>query len=141
MLVAGVLIFASLLVSVVGCGRRGAAMAPVGGSVSYQGKPLNFGGVIFQPGAGGSCATGVIQSDGTFQLSTPGSGDGAVIGTHRVAISCFESQSPDFPPTKPGTEPVIGKLLIPRKYVSPATSGIVVEVKAENEPFRFELVD
>ena len=86
-------------------------------------------------------ATGTIAADGSFELSTYGNGDGAVIGKHRVSISCFESQDPGAPPPDPDREPGRGKPLIPRKYLRPETSGVTVEVKQSNEPLEFKLTD
>ena len=37
-------------------------------------------------------ARGQIEPDGTFELGTYQPGDGAVVGTHKVRITCFESQ-------------------------------------------------
>ncbi len=123
-----------------GCGGDRLPVAPVEGKVTYQGKPLEFGAVIFQPAAGPG-ASGTIQPDGTFRLSTYGNEDGAVVGAHKVAFSCFDSQSPDAPPPDPSKEPGLGKPLIPRKYLSAETSGLTAEVKSRNEPFEFILTD
>ena len=128
-----------LCVAAGGCSDR-LETAPVEGKVLCQGKPLQFGSVMFQPDVGPP-ATGVIGPDGTFRLTTYTNGDGAVIGKHRVRITCFESQRPDAPPPDPNVEPGTGKSLIPTKYAVFATSGLEREVQAENEPFVFELTD
>ncbi len=135
--------FLALLVAgpiLAGCGGDRLTVAPVEGKVMYQGKPLEFGAVIFQPAAGPG-ASGTIQSDGSFCLSTYGNEDGAVLGTHKVAFSCFDSQRPDAPPPDPNAEPGLGKPLIPQKYLSAETSGLTAEVKSRNEPFEFVLTD
>lgn len=135
--------FLALLVAgsiLAGCGGDRLPVVPVEGKVTYQGKPLEFGAVIFQPAAGPG-ASGTIQPDGTFRLSTYGNEDGAVLGTHKVAFSCFDSQSPNAPPPDPSKEPGLGKPLIPRKYLSAETSGLTAEVKSRNEPFEFVLTD
>lgn len=124
----------------VGCGGDRLSVVPVEGKVLYQGKPLEFGAVTFQPAAGPP-ASGAIQSDGSFRLSTYGNQDGAVPGMHKVAIVCFDSQRPDAPPPDPSAEPGLGKPLIPRKYLSADTSGLTAEVKSRNEPFEFTLTD
>jgi hypothetical protein len=119
-----------------GCGGN---VAPVEGKVSYQGKPLEFGTVVFRP-AKGPEARGAIGSDGTFRLSTFGNGDGAVLGKHQVAIICVETQRPGAQ-ADAGKETGVGKSLIPRKYAVPAGSPLSVEVKEENEPFAFDLTE
>jgi hypothetical protein len=134
------LLVAVLGLSLAGCGGGHPATAGVEGKVLYRGKPLEFGAVMFQPAAGPP-ASGQIQRDGTFRLSTYGSNDGAVLGAHKVSVSCLESQSPTAPPPDPNVEPGLGKPLIPAKYLNPETSGLTAEVKASNTPFLFELTD
>lgn len=119
-----------------GC-NRGPQMAPVTGKVTYNGQPLTFGVVQFQS-ASGQPARGEIQSDGTFSLSTFRQGDGAVVGSHRVRVACYESQRPGTKPT--GGEQALGKSLIPLNYTLFDQSGLTAEVQAgENEPLVIEL--
>ena len=68
-----------------GCG--GANMSPVSGTVSHNGATVSSGRVVFRPEGAGAVAVGAIQSDGTFQLTTKRSGDGAVVGQYRVMIA------------------------------------------------------
>jgi hypothetical protein len=131
-----ILVIASL--GIVGsCGSGQLPVAPAGGKVLYRGKSLEFGSVMFQPNAGPP-ARGIIQPDGTFQLSTYGVNDGAVLGTHRVRVACFESQQANAPAR---AEAGLGKSLIPSKYANLASSGLHVEVKPDAEPYVFELSD
>jgi hypothetical protein len=123
-----------------GCGSSQLPVAPAKGQVFYRGKPLAFGSVMFQSNVGPP-ARGVIQRDGTFQLSTYGTNDGAVIGQHQVRIACFESQIPAGAPVARSGEAGVGKSLIPPRYSNLDTSGLRVEVKAANEPFVFTLAD
>jgi glutamate synthase domain-containing protein 3 len=74
-----------------GCGSSGATTpagltTPVAGKVTYRGKPLTGGTVVFEPDSAGREAYGSIQPDGSFTLTTYQSGDGAVRGLHRVAV-------------------------------------------------------
>lgn len=119
-----------------GC-ERGPQMVPVTGKVLYNGQPLAFGSIAFQPPSG-QPARGEIQSDGTFSLSTYRPGDGAVVGRHKVRVACYESQRPNA--AKLPGEQSLGKLLIPQKYTLFDESGLTAEVIADgNEPFVFEL--
>jgi hypothetical protein len=66
-------------------------VAPVSGKVTHNGQPVTAGDVTFTPdgGTGGSAAhiaTGQIEPDGTYRLTTFNSGDGAVLGTHKVTV-------------------------------------------------------
>ena len=130
---------AGLCVAAGGCSDR-LATAPVEGKVLYRGKPLQFGSVTFQPDLG-LLATGIIGPDGSFRLSTYSDGDGAVIGTHQVRITCFESQAPNAPPPDPNREQSPGRSLIPRKYAGFGTSDLQAEVGSHNTPIEFELTD
>jgi hypothetical protein len=131
---AGLLLVAA---AVAGC-NHGPKMAPVTGKVLYNGKALEFGVITFQPPSG-QPAQGVIQSDGAFTLSTYKLNDGAVVGTHKVRIACYESQRPGAPKA-PG-EQTLGKLLIPEKYTFFDQSGFTAEVsEGRKEPFVFEMV-
>lgn len=129
-----------LCLAMVGCGSGQAPTVPVEGTVLYQGKPLTSGSVMFLS-ATGSVAVGEIGKDGTFRLSTD-KAEGATIGTHRVAINSFREPTAEERAKAAGTEsgpqPVPA---IPQKYLTPDTSNLTAEVKAKNEPFRFELTD
>jgi hypothetical protein len=84
---------ALLLCSAVGCG--GYDMAPVKGKVSFAGRPLTSGTIVFSPSEADEDApnsTGEIQPDGTFELE-----DGAMVGKHTVTVvgnaAAFEEDS------------------------------------------------
>jgi len=71
-----------------GCGGRD--MAAVNGTVAFKKKPVTSGVLLFSPIAKsdeqepGKTATGDIQPNGSFQLSTYKRHDGAIVGRHRV---------------------------------------------------------
>jgi hypothetical protein len=70
-----------------GCGRAGPAVYPVVGHVqSSDGRRATFGVVELTSLKGGQVASGRIEQDGTFRLSTVSSGDGAVAGRHRLIV-------------------------------------------------------
>ena len=104
-----------------GCGSKTPAVAPVKGIVLLDDKPLTTGRVMTLPSAGRG-ANGLIEKDGSFKLSTFGKGDGALIGTHKVAVVAYENQ---------GTGPeATNKSLVPEQYTNPETSGFTIDVKA-----------
>jgi hypothetical protein len=130
---------ASLFSAAGGCGSNRLPVAPAEGKIIHQGQPLAFGSVMFQP-TKGPPARGVIQPDGSFRLSTYGDNDGAVIGSHRVRVACFESQKPSSGGNSASKEIIgLGRSLIPERYSNLETSGLRVEVKAANEPFVLDL--
>lgn len=109
-----------------GCGGKTATVAPVNGKVLLDGHPLTTGQVLTIPVAGRG-SKGDIQPDGSFELSTYGDGDGALIGTHQVAVAVRE------PSTSSSPEAPLGKLLVPEKYTNALDSGLTIEVKADGE--------
>ncbi|MEN6405319.1 MAG: hypothetical protein ABFC77_02495 [Thermoguttaceae bacterium] len=123
----------AICLTTTGCGRSDhASTVSVTGKVTFNGKPLQSGSVMFVPDTGRP-AEGEIQSDGTFQLTTYAKNDGAAIGHHRVAITCTGPSKDTSGEASPGPS------LIPEKYGDYKTSGLEVTVKDKNEPFVFEL--
>jgi hypothetical protein len=115
----------------VGCGGR---TASVQGRVKFKDgsdvAALANYEVSFEHQESKTSATGPIGPDGTFTVSTFGSGDGALPGKHRVAITPPPSPDPDKPPQK-------SKL--PTKYEDFNASGLEVEIKPGRNPIEFEL--
>jgi hypothetical protein len=70
-----------------GCGGGQLPTYPVNGKVVFEdGTSPQFGTVEFLNDAHQLNARGEIANDGTFSVSTFEDGDGAVEGTHRIAI-------------------------------------------------------
>src|SRR3954465_12776818 len=124
-----------MLVILAGC-NRGPKMVPVTGKVIYNGRPLEFGVVMFQPPSG-QPAQGQIQPDGTFNLSTYRLNDGAVVAKHKVRIACYESMRPGF--AKGPGEQSLGKPLVPEQYTLFDQSGLTAHFNKNNKEFTFEL--
>lgn len=133
--------FGGILV-LAGCGGSSdnLATASVSGKVSRMGQPVSGGSVTFNPqraadskGPSGKPAAGPVQADGSFELSTYGSGDGAIIGKHQViytapAIEIDDAQhKEDSPPPKNPLEGLV-----------PKTAE--VEVKSGSNEINIELV-
>ena len=132
------MVSSTFVLLICGCGNDKLPLGKVEGKVLYQGKPLEFGSVMFQPEKG-PIAKSTIRSDGTFVLSTYVEGDGAVIGSHAVQVRCFSSQNPNAPRSNSNGETSLGQLLIPKKYTRYGTSGLTAEVAKENEPIVLNL--
>ncbi len=117
-----------LLGSCIGCGASGSgtmpSLVPVTGKVTFKGQPLTTGTVRFEPEDYGRPATGKLQPDGTFALTTLKEGDGVVPGHHRVSII--------------GTDPK-AKPAVPKKYADGGSSKFEADVSAENKEFTFAI--
>lgn len=116
----------ALAVLVPGCGPRTATAA---GKVTYQGKPVVWGGVTLRAADGSMHQIG-LNPDGTYRL------DRVPVGEARVGVS-----SPDPTPSSrfgrgedarvpaaPPVPPPGAWFPLPAKYADPATSGVTVQV-------------
>jgi hypothetical protein len=131
------LLVLACLVCLAGCNQH-PPTAPVKGVVTYRGKPLTHGSIMFQPDAGPP-GRSVIGPDGTFELWTFEPGDGALLGRHRVRVVSFdESEKGDAMQEETTT----GGSLIPPWYGYIQSSGLEYEVveKGEGEWNTFEIV-
>jgi hypothetical protein len=118
---------------------------PVSGTVTWKGQPLEGARVVFVPAAEGvESAVGVTGADGKYVATTYAAGDGVQAGEYRVKVSKYNVAPPtreeqekyqeltyeqeqaiyaeDELPTPPA------KNLLPKKYESETTSGIVHKV-------------
>ena len=93
---------ASGLMLLAGCGGiEQFPTAPVSGVVMCDGKPVPMAMVFFEPIASGNDAIvgkpgfSRADADGKFTLSTYGTGDGAVVGKHRVRVDTPPTGIPD----------------------------------------------
>ena len=135
------------LMMITGCGRTLPETAPVEGRVTLDGKPLTTGAIMFFPEEGRP-ATGVIDADGSFRLTTFTAYDGALPGRHTVTIEADEvvqvaaprSYEEEIQQGQQGARPTIGKLryIVPAKYGNRATSGLTAEVIAQPEINRID---
>jgi hypothetical protein len=126
-----------LSLALAGCGNDQMRTAVVKGQVTYKGKPVPNGTVLFIPKVPGPTATGELSPDGTFSHTTYKKGDGAVLGTHRVVISAMEDTSHRLPEQRNPLPPPI----VPDKYTSAATTDLEVEVQVGENNVTFELKD
>jgi len=83
--------YAFVFISAIGLGLGGCGSgheletAEVQGVVTFDGKPVQQGSVTFVPERGRG-ATGSINADGSYTVTTYHPGDGALIGPHTVTV-------------------------------------------------------
>ena len=81
----------SFLIAITGCGNGG-SLAPVSGTVTYDGEPVPKLKVIFSPepvgdnNSVGPYSKGVTDENGRFELATRYKDPGAFIGMHRLSF-------------------------------------------------------
>jgi len=122
---------------IAGCGSKAPIpLGQVSGTVTYNGKPLDHGNVVFMPEKGhGVPATATIGNDGSYQMSISGGHQGAPLGKFLIAVKCCE---------KPNEKQVRDmnfrpKSLIPEKYANVSKSGLHFEVKPGSNQFPIAL--
>jgi hypothetical protein len=116
-------IFAVLMVSLVfgGCGRHGPAQYPVCGTVTYRGKTVPTGNVMFVPKHGTPTAA-VIGPDGSYRLM-------AAVGEYQIGVTAVSVPPPGANPETHHPSPP----LVPPKFGRPETSGLLAEVDADRQ--------
>ena len=142
---AGVLITALLA----GCGPTGPTVIPIRGEVFYKGTPLKDvpqGLVHYIPStADGRQASGRIQPDGSFVLTTFKKADGVVPGEYSIIVSAYSRAAKltrEEVEARAGRGITPPRLLIPEKYTDPTTSGLSDSVDSGHSGFkRIELTD
>lgn len=123
-----------LSVAIYGCGSETGEIVktvPVSGTATFQGKPLPQGYQILFVPPEGRAANATTDDSGKFVLGTNSEGDGAIVGTHNVAVLWSppvteEAGQEDF--TKPAPRPPVK---LPAKFSDPKASGVTVEVPPE----------
>jgi hypothetical protein len=129
-------------------------LGQVTGRVTYAGKPVTQGRIMFYPEAG-RAALGTIAPDGTYTLTTFKPNDGALVGSHRVTIHAtrvgagslaaprsIEEEVERSGRGAPGGKVLVaGKVdwLVPEKYSAPGTSGLTATVGRGSNTIDFDL--
>jgi hypothetical protein len=123
---------ALLLSSVVaGCGS-GSDLCSVTGQVTYQGKPLEQGSIVFVSPTSRQ-VTGEIASGEILKVTTTQTGDGIAAGEYLVAISSLDRSEKHRNSMSPPS-------LIPTRYSDATTSGLKATILPnEVSALRFDL--
>jgi hypothetical protein len=124
-------------------------MGRVSGKVTHNGQPVTSGSVVFTPVGGtqssaARIATGQIESDGSYTLTTYDTGDGAVLGQHIVTV---ESRGTGEDIKKLNVKPdgriayKLPKNTVPDKYNKPDRTPLKHTVEAGNNTVDIDLKD
>ncbi|WP_422926626.1 hypothetical protein [Singulisphaera sp. PoT] len=129
-----------------GIGKR----FPVSGTVKYKGQPLKTGSINFIPDDPQTArpASGTLDDEGNYSLTTQNPGDGAMGGSYKVSVTAYEMDKTKTasPPRGGSADQVVvakarGKSLIPIKYSGTQTSNLSATVSPQKTSFDFELTD
>lgn len=134
-----------------GCGGSKFPVRPCKGKVLCDGKPLASGSVTFTPISDdqkietGKQASGTLNSEGVFVLSTYGRFDGAIVGKHSVQFSGAGQEDTEEESSSEEDEDATGKSKLNRQAKKPKPEcvqkeEIILEVTATGEnDFTIEL--
>jgi len=120
------LLLALLLIVLSGCG--GPNLAPVTGTVTYQNKPIKQGSITFVP-TKGRPATGKIVNGEIVDVTTVKPGDGAAVGTAKVAIQASENAGDMYKE----------KSLLPARFGNADTSKLTADILPKDTKLTFDL--
>ena len=130
---AGLAAAALLAASTAGCGTaepEHVAVFPTTGKITFRGQPTVGATVLLHPKAPQEkvpAPRASVAPDGSFELSTFNTGDGAPEGDYVLTVKWYK-------PVKNGSDFVSGPNVIPAKYTQAESSDIVVHVAAgEND--------
>ena len=113
-----------------GCGASGPEKVDIAGTLTYQGKPVNDGAVMFLPAEGSSVPIHPVQVvGGKFEASGE---NGLIVGKYRVQFHSYEKVfgGDNEGDSVPGME--LNKELLPEKYHQRSTE--VFEAKSGSDP-------
>ncbi|MEW4563854.1 hypothetical protein AB1K70_15070 [Bremerella sp. JC770] len=117
------------LVAAIGCGNENESI--VRGTVTYQGKSLTGGTILFNPvDETQPSAHTVIKDDGSYEIK-------AIAGENKVIINWYTEVDPTLEPGDPGY--TIPKPLIPPKYSNIDTTPLTRTVGKQEAVIDFEL--
>lgn len=127
-----------LLLVPLGC-DRGPAMGTVTGKVTFDGKGVGEGTIQFFPLQPGPMAASRLAQDGSFELTTLKSGDGARVGEYTVVVVPPSDVNRLQRELKPG-QPWSAKFEnIPADVRSELTSSLTAKVESGSNTFTFDL--
>jgi hypothetical protein len=126
-------LFGFAMIGMAGCASGIGKTVPVAGIVTWNGKPLEGGIIVFRPdrskGNTGRDAHGVIEADGSYALFTASGAqerEGAAPGWYQVGVVSTKEADPGA--KRIGAMPPPATSRIPIEYANPAASGLAVEV-------------
>ena len=124
LLLASVAIFAACAT---GCSKNKSVGSAIG-TVTWGGKPVTSGSVLFSDSATGTGATAPLDASGKYQIGS------IPVGTYQVAITL-----PPAPAPHEMQQATMQNVNIPAMYQTPQTSNLTAAVKEGENSFDFKL--
>lgn len=119
---AAALLFVAIVFGTLGCQQKGETLGTVSGNVTFQGKPVTQGMVMFRAQERGIYMTAQLDDKGHYEVKQA-TGAGLSPGEYQVSIN---PPVVDAPMGGPISRPTFSN--IPLKYRDPNTSGLTLSV-------------
>ena len=134
------LVIAATCLAIAGCGPGYQLdTGAVTGQVTIDDQPVTKGFVVFVPPTGRR-ASGPIDSEGRFSLTTYRNNDGAIVGLHSVGVVAYEDMDQYYKAFFDDTgDYELPKEIVPAEYGDPFSSGLTFEVKPGRNQADFHL--
>ncbi len=125
-----------------GCGERLPEVVPVYGTVTWKGRPLVDGTVMLHPkhpadGQPRRPATGLLDEQGMYRVSTFRTGDGAMPGEYYVLVHSYLSQPSNAGDDDSTVPQYVWR--IPERHGDPDRCGRVLEVPRRSRPIEYNI--
>ena len=128
---------AIVLVGAIGCGSSVSDTPPMGvvtGVVTFDGSPVVGATVEFTPdnarNTKGPKSSGVTNAEGKYSLVGPGGTQGAVVGFHKVTVTCPPPAGMSSSLDGAGSSAPTTPCTVPPKYGSLDSTDLNLEVSA-----------
>lgn len=133
----GIVAVAVLVPLAIGCSKPDPfARQPVKGTITWQGKPIQFGTVTFEPAGGQKTGATASIADGAFSI---GRDAGPSPGNYAVWVHAFDRGADPPPGTAPGEEGPPPKDILPEKYRTGAAGQFEVKQVKDEAPNELKL--
>ncbi|WP_417390167.1 hypothetical protein [Gimesia sp.] len=136
------LLLSLVLLTAYGCGDGHPARSTVSGKVTYNGKPLSIGSLVFIPVNGGPSAQGKIDRNGSYEMGTFTDDDGVIPGDYKIMITALTSPGGSGLPEDAVDGNAGPESVIPEWYGDLEKSGLRATVVADkSNTIDFPLTD
>jgi len=132
-----VFVVAVVAILACGCGKSDPfERQPVRGTIRWQGKPIQYGSIAFEPAAGQKTGASAAIADGEFTIPRQ---SGPSPGTYAVWVHAFDRGAEPPPGTAPGEEGPPPQEILPEQYRRAAAAEFDIQAVKDDAPNVLEL--
>jgi hypothetical protein len=118
--------------STTGCGNGDPFQRqPIQGSAKFEGKPIQFGTVRFEPVGNEPTGTTASIRDGSFRIERS---SGVGPGKYNVYVQAFDKMDAGPPGAFPGEEGTPPQNILPEKFLNEAVVQVTVSKVTDDKP-------